>query len=139
MDGLTMILREAMAMPITKRSRWKRFDPRAKFRVFGAGLRMAIAHDRNVALQMAISIVILAVAVWLRSWFDVVLLIIATGNVLLFEMINTVVEAICDYIQPDHDVRIGAIKDMAAATTGIALIIWSIVILYEIVRIWFTW
>ncbi|MEZ4673394.1 MAG: diacylglycerol kinase [Caldilineaceae bacterium] len=98
-------------------------------------MRFAVLHDHNVAIQMAISISVMALAFWLRAWFDFVLIMIVTGNIVVFEMLNTAVEAICDYIQPKHDPRIGAIKDLAAAATGIALIIWIVVILYEILRI----
>ncbi|MEZ4615911.1 MAG: diacylglycerol kinase [Caldilineaceae bacterium] len=119
----------------SERSRWKRFSPQDKVRVFVAGVRFAVLHDHNVAIQMAISISVMALAFWLRAWFDFVLIMIVTGNIVVFEMLNTAVEAICDYIQPKHDPRIGAIKDLAAAATGIALIIWIVVILYEILRI----
>lgn len=115
---------------------WKRFDPRDKVRVFGAGLRFALRHDSNVAVQMVISLSVMAATFWLREWFDFVLILAVTGNVLIFEMFNTVVEAICDYIQPEYDPQIGAIKDVAAAATGIAILIWLTVILYEVVRIW---
>ena len=39
-------------------------------------------------------------------------------------------------IQPEYDGRIGAIKDMGSAASGIAILIWSITMLYEGVRIW---
>ncbi|HRW05091.1 MAG TPA: diacylglycerol kinase [Caldilineaceae bacterium] len=126
-------------MPTSTTSRWKRFDPSDKVRVFVTGLRMAAAHDRNVAIQMAISLIVCAVALWLQQWFDVILIVLATGNVLVFEILNTVVEAICDYVEPHYDPRIGAIKDMAAAATGIAILIWLVIILYEVLRIWALW
>lgn len=122
-----------------QRSPWKRFDPKDKLRVFFAGVRFAVDHDRNVAIQVAISCVVLAITFWLRQWLDVVLIMVVTGNVLVFEMINTAVEALCDYIQPNHDPRIGAIKDTMAAATGIAMIIWFVVILYEVMRIYSMW
>ncbi len=123
-------------MTTPNRTSWKRFDPKDKLRVFVAGLRFAATHDRNVAVQIGISLVVLAVTFGLSEWFDFVLILIVTGNVLVFEMLNTVVEAICDYIQPNHDPRIGAIKDVAAAATGIAMFVWVTVIGYEVIRIW---
>lgn len=119
--------------------RWKRFNPQDKLRVFGAGLRFAVANDRNVAIQIGISLLMMAIAFWLRAWFDFVLIMIVTGHVVVFEMFNTAVEAICDYIQPKHDPRIGAIKDVAAAATGIAMLVWLFVIVYELIgflRLW---
>jgi diacylglycerol kinase len=142
MHGKTLLEKwpmEARMMTKTKHSSWKRFNPKDKLRVFGAGMRFAISHDRNVAVQIAISLAVLAVTFWLREWFDFVLIMIVTGNVLVFEMLNTAVEAICDYIEPDYDPQIGAIKDVAAAATGIAMFVWVIVILYEVVQIGIIW
>ncbi|MBV7339203.1 diacylglycerol kinase [Chloroflexi bacterium TSY] len=125
---------------LTKRTdrRWKRFDPQDMVRVSLAGLRFAISHDRNVAIQMFVTITVLLLAFWLRQWFDFVLLLIVTGHMLVTEMVNTAIEAICDYIQPDYDPRIGLIKDIAAAASGIAIVIWVVTIIYELMRIWST-
>ncbi|MEZ4657466.1 MAG: diacylglycerol kinase [Caldilineaceae bacterium] len=116
--------------------RWKPFNLQQKLQVFLAGLRTAVQSDRNVAIQMALSLVVLIAAFGLRAWFDFVLILIVTGHILVVEMINTAIEAICDYIQPEHDARIGAIKDVAAAASGVAILMWIAVMLYEVVRIW---
>lgn len=116
--------------------RWKSVNLARKVWVFFAGVRHAVTHDRNMLVQLIISLTVLAVTFWLRNWFDFVLIVIATGHMLVVEMVNTAIEAICDYIQPEYDGRIGAIKDMGSAASGIAILIWSITMLYEGVRIW---
>ncbi|MEM7134516.1 MAG: diacylglycerol kinase [Chloroflexota bacterium] len=116
--------------------RWKRYNPLDKFRVFLAGLRFVIVNERNVAIQIILSISILMLTFWLRQWFDFVLILMVTGYVLVAEMTNTAIEAICDYIQPDYDPRIGTIKDIAAAASGIAILIWAVTMFYELTRIW---
>ena len=47
---------------------------------------------------------------------------------LVAEVMNTVIEALCDYLCPDYDERIRDIKDMAAAAAFIAVAVWYVVI-----------
>lgn len=46
------------------------------------------------------------------------------------------IEALCDFVQPEHDPKIGAIKDMAAFGVGISILIWIVALLFEIGRMW---
>ena len=46
---------------------------------------------------------------------QLVLLVSALLITLASEIINTAIEDVCNFIQPGHDPRIGAIKDMAQA------------------------
>ena len=114
----------------------KGFAAGRKLRVFFVGLRTAVAGDLSVMIQMSLSLVVLAVSIWLREWVDVLLIIIVTGYMLSAEIFNTVIETICDYVQPNHDARIGAIKDMAAAATGLSILVWTITLLFEVWRLW---
>jgi diacylglycerol kinase (ATP) len=114
----------------------KGFAAGRKLRVFLAGLRTAVAGDLSVMIQMSLSLVVLSVSIWLREWVDVLLIIIVTGYMLSAEIFNTVIETICDYLQPNHDARIGAIKDMAAAATGLSILVWTITLLFEVWRLW---
>ena len=106
-----------------------------KIRIFLSGLKTAMRHDRSVALQMIISLIVLAISFWLREWFDFAFILVITGYMLITEIFNSAIEAICDYIQPEYDPRIGAIKDIAAAAVGISVIIWIGALLFEIIRI----
>ena len=115
---------------------WKPFKPLSMLRAFGGGVRIAILSDRNVATQLALSLVVLGITFWQRQWFDFALILAVTGYMVVVELVNTAIEAICDYIQPDFDPRIGAIKDVAAAASGIAILIWLGTMIYEAVRLW---
>jgi diacylglycerol kinase (ATP) len=106
-----------------------------KVRIFLSGLQFAIRHDRSVALQMLVSLIVLAVSFGLREWFDFVFILVITGYMLITEIFNSAIEAICDYVQPEHDPRIGAIKDVAAAAVGISVLIWIGALLFEVFRI----
>lgn len=110
-----------------------------KLRVFVAGVRYAVRNDRNVAFQMLISLAVLIITFGLRSWFDFVLVLVVTGQMVIIEMINTAIEAICDYIQPEYEPRIGVVKDVAAAASGIAILMWIGTMIYEGFRIWSVW
>jgi len=44
---------------------------------------------------------------------DMALILLCCFFVLVTEALNTCVEKICDYIQPEFDLRIGIIKDLA--------------------------
>ena len=107
-----------------------------KLRIFLSGLTFAIRHDRSVALQMLVSLIVLAISFWLREWFDFVFILVITGYMLITEYFNSAIEALCDYVQPEHDPRIGAIKDIAAAAVGLSVIIWVGALLFEVIRIW---
>ena len=104
--------------------------------MFVSGLRLAVLGDRTVAFQVVVSLAVLAAAFALREFFDVLLILVVTGVVLTTEFMNTALEALSDYVQPDFDPKIGAIKDIAAAATGIALVVWLITLTVEVGRLW---
>ena len=106
-----------------------------KIRIFLSGLKTAMRHDRSVALQMIISLIVLAISFWLREWFDFAFILVITGYMLITEIFNSAIEAICDYLQPQHDPHIGAIKDIAAAAVGISVLIWLAALLVEVGRL----
>ncbi len=116
-----------------------RFVVGRKLRVFLIGLRTAVAGDLSVTIQMILSLLVLTVSIWLHEWVDVLLIIIVTGYMLSAEIFNTVIETLCDYLQPNHDARIGAIKDMAAAATGLSILVWTITLLFEVGRLLLLW
>lgn len=117
----------------------KGFALRRKMRVFFVGLRTAVVGDVSVTIQTILSLLVLGVSIWLHEWVDVLLILIVTGYMLSAELFNTAIEAICDYLQPNHDPRIGAIKDIAAAATGLSILVWTITLLFEVGRLLLFW
>ena len=47
---------------------------------------------------------------------------------------NTTVEALCDFLEPKENAKIGIIKDIAAA--GISIIVWGVVLFLESLSFW---
>lgn len=114
----------------------KKFDPKRKMRVFFSGLKVAIWSDFAVAYKVMLSLIVLGTSFWLREWLDFLLILIVTGVMVITEIFNTVIESLCDYIQPEHDPKIGEIKDIAASAAGISILMWVFALLYELWRLW---
>ena len=68
-----------------------------------------------------------ALAPWL---FGLILLV--TAFVLVAEIFNSAIEALCDFVETRENPKIKVIKDMAAAAVGIAMVAWLGVIVVEV-------
>ncbi len=112
------------------------YHPLRKFSVILSGLRFSVLHDFSVLYKVILSIVILIPVMIYNAAIDASLLVLATGVMISAEMFNTSIEAVCDYMQSDFDEKIGIIKDIAAAATGIAIFSWVIVLVLEVVEVW---
>jgi diacylglycerol kinase (ATP) len=108
------------------------YHPIRKLRTIASGLRYAVLHDFSVAWKLAASLVVLAAALFLRAWLDAVLIIVVTAVVLMAEIFNSAIEALCDFVEPRHDEKIGIIKDISAAAVGIAMFTWLLVLGFEV-------
>ena len=109
------------------------FSPLRKLRVCVSGLRYAMS-DFNVAYKLVLSIAVLGVFGYFHQWVDFMILFLASALLLVSEMFNTTTEALCDFIEPREDQRIGAIKDMGAAAAGISTLVWVVILLAEMVQ-----
>jgi diacylglycerol kinase (ATP) len=112
------------------------YRPLRKLAVIASGLRYAVLHDFSVMYKVALSVVLLGVALWLRDWVDAALILLATGLVVAAELFNTAIEALCDFVETRHDEKIGIIKDIAAAGAGMVILAWWVVLAVELVRLW---
>lgn len=112
------------------------YHPVRKLRTVAAGLRVAALTDFSVAYKLVLSALVLAAAFWLRAWVDVLLVLLATATMLMAEMMNTAVEALCDFVERRNDERIRAVKDIAAAAVGMAIFAWAAIVSVEGVRLW---
>ena len=112
------------------------YDPARKFRTIVAGLRYAVLSDFSVAYKVILSIGVLTAAFALRQWVDVLLILLATGLVLTAEILNSAIEALCDFVEFRQNEKIKIIKDVAAAAVGISILVWAIILTSEIARLW---
>ncbi len=111
------------------------YHPLRKLRTIYRGLRYAVIYDFSVAWKLIFSLLILAAALLVRDSIDSVLIIIVTALVLCAEIMNSAIEALCDFIETEYNEKIGIIKDIAAAGVGIALFAWLLVLGFEMEEI----
>jgi diacylglycerol kinase (ATP) len=111
------------------------YHPLRKIKVVLAGLRFAVRYDFSVAYKMVLSSVIIALALIFQQWVDFAMILLATGLVLTAELLNSAIEALCDFLEPRANEKIGAIKDIAAAAVGISIVVWVVVVLFDVVHL----
>lgn len=100
------------------------------------GLRYAVLHDFSVLWKVLLSAVVLGISIWLHAWVDTAVVLLATGVVLSAELLNTTIEALCDFVDPHYNQKIHIIKSIAAAAVGIIVFAWLIVLGVQFVEIW---
>jgi len=108
------------------------YHPLRKLRTIYSGLRYAVIYDFSVTWKLVFSLLILAAALVARDWIDSVLIIVVTALVLFAEIMNSAIEALCDFVETRHNKKIGIIKDIAAAGVGIAMVAWLLVLGFEV-------
>lgn len=110
------------------------YNPFRKLKVIMAGLRFSV-YDFSVLYKFIVSIIILIPVLIFNSSIDASLIILATAFMLAAELFNTSIEAVCDFIHPEYHEKIGIIKDISAAATGIAIFAWLAVLIIEIIEL----
>lgn len=112
------------------------YNFKRKMLIIFSGLRFAIANDFSVAYKMAVSVAVLLAATIFHRYVDVLLLLLATGLMMITEIVNSAIEALCDFVEERHNEKIKVIKDIAAAAAGISIFIWLVVFGVEIVELY---
>jgi diacylglycerol kinase len=107
------------------------YHPLRKVKVIFAGVRYGVLLEVSVTYKLVLSVIILALSFYFHDWIDVMVIVVATGQVLMGEMFNTAIEAVCDFIESGQNEKIGIIKDISAAAAGISIVVWGIVLVYE--------
>jgi len=108
------------------------YHPLRKLRTIGSGLRYAVIYDLSVAWKLVFSLCVLVAALFARAWVDSLLIVVVTALVLVAEIMNSAIEALCDFVETRHNEKIGIIKDIAAAGVGIAIFAWLLVLGFEV-------
>lgn len=111
------------------------YHPVRKIKVVFNGLRFALLHDFSVLYKLILSLIIVIPSFFLSSLMDVSIIILATGVMLAAEIFNTAIEAICDFMITDYNEKIGIIKDIAAAATGITIFVWIVIMAIELYKL----
>jgi diacylglycerol kinase len=110
------------------------YHPLRKMATVYSGLRYAVFYDAAVAYKLVLSALVLFGAFALRAWVDFLLILVVTAFVLVAEIFNSAIEALCDFVETRHNEKIKVIKDIAAAGVGIAIFVWVVVLGVEVAR-----
>lgn len=114
----------------------KGYHPLRKFKVVFNGLKFALLHDFSVLYKLILSlVVIIPMIIFENSYIDISIVILATGVMIAAELFNTAIEAICDFMETDYNEKIGIIKDISAAATGVVIFVWVVVLIIEVIKI----
>ena len=111
------------------------YHPLRKNKTVISGLRYAVLYDWSVTYKLILSVVVLAVAFGARAWVDFLLILVVTAFVLVAEIFNSAIEALCDFVETRHNEKIKVIKVIAAARVGIAIFAWITVAGVELGRL----
>ncbi|WP_313027796.1 diacylglycerol kinase family protein [Soonwooa sp.] len=88
------------------------------------GLFWLLKNERNFQIHCLGLLVNLILIFYfkLQTW-EIIAVLSVTFGVMIAEALNTCIEQICDFIEPNFDKRIGVIKDIAGAAVLIASIL----------------
>jgi len=85
------------------------------------GLFWLIKNERNFQIHIFGLIINIFLMIYfkLEVW-EIITILCVSFSVLITEAVNTCIEKICDYIQPNFDNKIGIIKDIAGGAVLLA-------------------
>lgn len=95
------------------------------------GLRVFITEEHNAWIHLFATVCVVVAGILFKiSPMEWVAVVFAIGLVFSFEIINTSVENIADFICPERDDRIKRIKDLAAAAVLVSAITAAVIGLF---------
>jgi diacylglycerol kinase (ATP) len=112
------------------------FHPLRKLKTVLSGLRYAVLFDWSVGYKLVLSVPVMGGAFIGRAWVDFMLILVVTAMVIVAEIFNSAIEALCDFVETRHNEKIKIIKDISAAAVGITILVWGVVLGFEFIRVW---
>lgn len=108
------------------------FRPIRKIRVVIEGFYFVLKKDFSVTYKFILSIMALVFTFLYRESIDGLLVFVATGYMLSMEIMNSCIELMCDFFETGYNPKIKLIKDTAATSAGISILVWLGVIGWEV-------
>jgi len=92
------------------------------------GMFLLLRTEPSIKIQFFIALIVTACGFYFEiSSTEWIVQVLAIGMVMGVEGVNTAIEKICDYIQPNLDPKIGFIKDISAGAVMIVSVLASII------------
>jgi diacylglycerol kinase len=80
------------------------------------GLKILIKEEHNARIHLFVMIVVVFAGYFFKiSMYEWVVVLLSVGLVFAFEIINTAIENLADYLAPERHESIKKVKDLAAA------------------------
>lgn len=98
------------------------------------GLSRVYHEEQNFRIELAVGIIVMLAGLWLgvKPW-EMAILSLTIGFVLLMEIVNSLVELMSDLLKPKLSVYVRGIKDVGAAAVLLASLV-SLAVGYFIFR-----
>lgn len=92
------------------------------------GMFLLLRTESSIQIQFCIAVIMTVAGFYFKiSNTEWIFQLLAIGMVMGIEALNTAIEKVSDYIQPEKDPKIGFIKDISAGAVMIVSIIASII------------
>ena len=87
------------------------------------GAILLLKTEASIKIQFAIAILVTIAGFYFNiSYTEWIIQILAIGLIMSAEGLNTAIESIADFIHPEHNPKIGFIKDIAAGAVFISAV-----------------
>lgn len=115
-------------------------DRLSSFKFAISGFRKLIKHEHNARVHLAITLLTITIGIIFHiNIYEWSLIIFAIGIVFIAELLNTAIERLADFVEPEWNSKIGDIKDYAAAAVMtsalVAAAIGTIIFLPKIIQL----
>ena len=134
-DQYTMAIKKNKNRLYKSKEKISRYSIFKSFKYAGQGLYWAFVTEPNIRIQMAIGIVFFGINLYFGQLILAVANLIFMAMTCSFEINNTIIENICDYIEKDYQPKIKIIKDMAAGAVLVVSLVWLLIIIFGILKI----
>lgn len=85
------------------------------------GAWLLLRTESSIQIQAAIAVIVTLAGFYFKiSAQEWTVQVLAIGLVMGVEGVNTAIEKLSDYVQPNHDPRIGQLKDISAGAVMLA-------------------
>lgn len=79
------------------------------------GIKLFITQEHNARIHVLAAIIAVALGFMFNlCYLEWIFILIAIAMVFIAEILNTAIERLCDFVQPEHSQAIKEIKDLAA-------------------------
>ncbi|HEX7492651.1 MAG TPA: diacylglycerol kinase family protein [Bacteroidales bacterium] len=109
-------------------NRFSMKDRFGSFKFAFNGLCSLIKNEHNSRIHLLVAVIVIIMGIMLKiNYFEWSLLIIVMGIVFLSELLNSSIESLADFIEPERNEQIRKAKDYGAAAVFISAIVSIIV------------